>query len=107
MIYGNNLNRFAKNLEDILRIKNITQKELAEQIGVRPSTINQWVKGKREPEFDNLIKICYYLEIEPTEILGYKSAIEIIKALDEMAKNTHFSYANPLKWNGNDAIIPL
>ncbi|MBQ8229974.1 MAG: helix-turn-helix transcriptional regulator [Clostridia bacterium] len=68
------MNYFAENLTDLLRIRNITQKGLAEKLGVLPSTVNQWTKGKREPEYDMLIKICCLLDTEPTELLGYYKA---------------------------------
>ncbi len=66
------INQFAKNLEDLLRIKNITQKALADKLGITPSSVNQWVKGKREPDYDTLLKICVILDTEPSEILGFQ-----------------------------------
>lgn len=65
-------NYFAENLMDLLRIKNIPQRKLAEMLGVTPSTVNQWVKKKREPDYDLLIRICILLDTEPNEILGYQ-----------------------------------
>lgn len=68
------MNYFAENLTDLLRIRNITQKALAEKLGVLLSTVNQWTKGKRESEYDMLIKVCFLLDTEPTELLGYYKA---------------------------------
>ena len=73
------LNKFAKNFTDLLRIKGITQKSIAEQLFVRPSAVNQWAKGKREPELDVLLRICAILETEPSEILGFNKAKIIIE----------------------------
>ena len=68
------MNYFAENLEDLLRIKQVSQKQLADSLGVKANTVNQWVKGKREPTYDYLIKMCVLLDTEPTEILGYQRA---------------------------------
>ena len=66
------MNEFSKNFSDLLRIRTLTQKQLAEKLNVRPSTVNQWAKGKREPTFDNLLKICLFLDTSPSELLGYQ-----------------------------------
>jgi transcriptional regulator with XRE-family HTH domain len=68
------INCFAEHLKDLLRIKGFSQKRLAENLNVQSSTVNQWVNGKREPEFDVLLKICVFLDVEPNELLGYKKA---------------------------------
>lgn len=66
------MNYFAENLSDLLRIKRMTQKKLADLLEVTPSTVNQWVKGKREPTYDLLLKMCMILDVDPTELLGYQ-----------------------------------
>ena len=50
------LNYFAENFMDLLR-----------------------VKGKREPDFDTLLKICFCLDVDPAEILGYQKAKSILE----------------------------
>lgn len=70
------LNCFAENLADILRIKGMTQKELAERLGVGANTVNQWIKTGREPTYDILLRICVALDTSPDELLGYQMAKE-------------------------------
>lgn len=72
------VNGFAENLTDILRIKGITQKEFADKLGLGTSTVNQWARGKREPTYDMLIRICCILDITPNELLGYQKAKETL-----------------------------
>ena len=64
---------FSNNFTDILRIRGISQKQFAETLGVRPSTVNQWAKGKREPSFDDLVKIIMLLNVDFNEIMGYNA----------------------------------
>ncbi|MBQ8395239.1 MAG: helix-turn-helix transcriptional regulator [Clostridia bacterium] len=70
------LNHFAENLADILRIKGMTQKELADCLGVGANTVNQWIKTGREPTYDILLRICIALDTSPDELLGYQRAKE-------------------------------
>lgn len=78
------MNYFAENLTDVLRIKKVSQKQLADLLGVKPNTVNQWVKGKREPTYDLLIKLCILLDTEPTEILGYQKVKMLNGESDEV-----------------------
>ncbi|MBQ8428728.1 MAG: helix-turn-helix transcriptional regulator [Clostridia bacterium] len=63
-------NYFAGNFTELLRVKGISQKQLAELLGVRPSTVNQWAKGKREPSFCDLVKITTLLNVDFNELMG-------------------------------------
>ncbi|SES71130.1 type II toxin-antitoxin system HigA family antitoxin [Prevotella sp. kh1p2] len=49
----------------------ITQKELARRIGVSPTRVNDFVKGKSEPGLSLAGKICHILGIRPEAMLGY------------------------------------
>ena len=66
------MNDFAKNLADILRIKNISQKKLGDLLGVKQNTVSQWVNGKREPDYNTLVQVCILLDTEPSELLGFQ-----------------------------------
>ena len=84
------MNNFARNFSDLLRIRGVTQKQIADRLGVQPSTVNQWAKGKREPELDKLCFISYLLDTTPTELLGYNRntfkvvlTYEIVKLVEQ------------------------
>lgn len=51
--------------------KSMTQKELAQQIGVSPSRVNDYVNGKSEPGLSLAGKICHILGIHPEAMLSY------------------------------------
>ena len=57
-------------LENILDNNNITQQELAQMLGVYPSTVSQWIKNKREPQAHTIIQICETLNIKSEDLLG-------------------------------------
>lgn len=97
------INDFANNFTDILRVKGITQKQIAQLLNVRPSTVNQWTKGKREPELDLLLRICYHLETTPDELLGYTKVQNLLE-IEQTYLNVIQDFDNKSKEEQN-AII--
>lgn len=53
-----------------LEEKNMTQKQLAEEIGVSPSRISDYVNGRAEPTLKIASSLCKVLDIQPSEMLG-------------------------------------
>ena len=62
---------FSVRLERLMRVKKITQKELAEYLGVSQPTVNRWLKGKFEPSFEKLFVLCAVLGTSPNHLFGY------------------------------------
>ena len=49
--------------------KRIMQKELADMMDVRPSTVSMWESGDRTPELETLIKLSEILDIPFSDIM--------------------------------------
>ena len=49
---------FSENLKTLRKSKGLTQKELAEIVGVDQRTISAWEKGVCEPGFQMLAHLC-------------------------------------------------
>lgn len=70
-------------MEDINRIKVMlvekkrTNKWLAEQMGVKPSTVSKWCTNSSQPDIASLLKIADLLEVNIKELLvrEYKNFI--------------------------------
>ena len=60
-----NLNRLKVSLAE----KNMSNKTLAEQIGVSPATISKWVTNTTQPHLDMLIKLSKVLEVEIQDLI--------------------------------------
>ena len=56
-------------LKELRKEKNITQEELAEQMGVSRRTVSRWETGSNMPDMDVLIDISDFYEIDLREIL--------------------------------------
>ena len=50
-----------KNLKEIRESRGISQKQLAEELGIKTSTYNNYEKNGVEPKIDDLKKIAIYL----------------------------------------------
>ncbi len=53
-----------------LEEKGMTQKQLAHEIGVSPSRINDYISGRSEPTLKNAGLICRVLNIPPSAMLA-------------------------------------
>lgn len=60
----------AELIELSLEEKGITQKELAGNIGVSPSRINDYIAGRSEPTLKIARSLCVALNISPAAMLG-------------------------------------
>ena len=59
-----------KNLGYYLSLKSISQKELAERLGVSQSAVTNWMKGKNSPDIETVAQICKVLEISVIDLFG-------------------------------------
>ncbi len=57
-----------KNLKKIRKEKGVSQKELAEAVGIKPTTYNTYEKNGVEPKIDDLKKIAIYLNTSLDEL---------------------------------------
>lgn len=65
-------------LKIILAVKNVSQKDLAEMVGVERNTISRICNNRNQPSIQLLYKIAYVLDVEVKELL---STLEELKEL--------------------------
>ncbi len=63
---------FGKNLKYYIEKKGITQKELAEIVGVAASTLNDWIKAKKYPRMDKVEMLANYFGILKSDLIEDK-----------------------------------
>lgn len=56
-------------LKELRSERSVTQRELAERLGVSDRSISRWENGTTMPDFDLLIELAKYYEVEVGEIL--------------------------------------
>lgn len=60
---------FAKNLAYYLERSGRDQKEVAEVLGVAPSTFNEWMKAKKYPRIDKIEMLANYFGILKSDLI--------------------------------------
>lgn len=75
---------FAKNLLYYIERHGKDQKEIAEIIGVAPSTFNAWVKAKKYPRIDTIEKLANYFGILKSDLIeGHESTDSFKESITE------------------------
>ena len=66
------MNKLKERLRYVLKVKQISQKELAQKLGVNPSTISKYMRLDKYPSLDTFANICEILDVSADDILGLK-----------------------------------
>ena len=82
---------FGTNLRYYLQLRNITQKELAEHLGISKQAVSLWCSGSGNPRMSKIEDICSYLNITRAQLLLSKedaeyedTRIELDSIIEEM-----------------------
>lgn len=60
---------FSKNLKTLLVKKNISQKELAQELNLSPSTVSMWLSKKSLPRMDVVKKIATIFDVGISDLI--------------------------------------
>lgn len=63
---------FGMHLRGIRKSRGLTQKELAQMIGITPITLCLYEQNKMQPPLSRLIRLCHVLAVTPNELLGFE-----------------------------------
>lgn len=61
---------FTNRLVQLRKIRGLTQQQIADEIGVNRGSYSNWEKGKREPNFETLLKLASILNTTTSYLLG-------------------------------------
>lgn len=64
------MNNLSKRLNESLKTNNISQSQLARDLNLSQSVVNNYCTGKREPSLSVLISICKELKVSADYLLG-------------------------------------
>lgn len=57
-------------LRDAIRQSGMSQKEIAEKVGIHPSTVNKYIRTDKFPSIDTFALLCRALNVSSDLILG-------------------------------------
>lgn len=63
---------FGDKLRKLIEERGLTQKELAKQLNIAPSTMGSYVQNTREPDFDTLKLLAGYFQVSADYLLDYQ-----------------------------------
>ena len=63
-------------VQELRRQRLLTQRELAEAVGVRLQTVQTWEAGTRYPRPAQLRKLCEVLGVTPADLLAALDAVQ-------------------------------
>jgi transcriptional regulator with XRE-family HTH domain len=91
--------RFGDILRDLLEERNLSQKQMAEDLNISASAVGNYVRNNREPDFETLKKIAGYFQVSTDFLLDYQSrqesgygeqkVLQIFRALPEDQKELY------------------
>lgn len=61
---------FGEKLSELLEERNMTQKEFAKTLNIAPTTLNGYIKDKRQPDFELVRRIASELNVSVDLLLG-------------------------------------
>ena len=61
---------FSERLKELRLEKDLSQKEVADLVHVNRVTYTKWERGKREPSFENLVKLADLLDVSLDWLFG-------------------------------------
>lgn len=96
------MQNISNNITKYRKEKNLTQKELAEKIGIRPSTLSDYINLRSSPSHGVIQKLADLFGVQKSDIdnsyKDYDSISYIYNQLDSNRKKNVYSYAeNQLK----------
>ena len=59
-----------RRLREEIRASGISQKEIAERLGINPSTVSKYLRLDKYPSLDTFANLCEILDVSSDEILG-------------------------------------
>ncbi len=66
------LEKIQENLSKAIQESLLTQREIANKIGVKHNQITYYKQGKKMPALDTFANLCNVLDLDANEILGIK-----------------------------------
>lgn len=73
-----------QNIREIRKKCGLTQKELADRIGASESAISMYESGKRQPDYETLLRISDYFGVSVDYLLGNETIRRYDPELEEL-----------------------
>ena len=83
-----NQKQIGRYIAEKRRIKNLTQAQLAEQLGISDKTVSKWECGRSMPDYALIQSLCETLDISVSELIEVKNTALHERQLMELLRRT-------------------
>lgn len=63
---------YIETIKEIMETNNLSQEKLAKILSVHQTTVGNWLRGIKKPNYDNILMFYEKFGIEPNEFFGIK-----------------------------------
>lgn len=105
---------FAKNLKRLRKERSLTQKDLAEALGIAKSTISMYENNNREPDFETEELIADFFNVDINTLRGKKASLSSPTVTDDIVTfpvvgdiAAGFDQLAVEDWSGETVDVPL
>ena len=74
---------FSKQLRRIMKERNVSQRELADMIGINPVNISRYATGERYPDLAQIVEIATALKVSLNELFGVDTLPQNVVTLEK------------------------
>lgn len=96
---------FMIKISEYRKMKGLSQKEFAEELGISAGNLCEWEKGRIEPSISALVKMSELLEISVDELIGKENYIVSTRQNDKQELLLH--YFNLLDDENQDNVLGI
>ncbi|MBE7099992.1 MAG: helix-turn-helix transcriptional regulator [Clostridiales bacterium] len=68
----NRVEEIHQRLSEAIRYSSLSQKEIAEKLGISPSTVSKYTRLNVFPALETFAELCEILDVSADDILGLK-----------------------------------
>ena len=77
---------FSDKLRSLIEEKNMTQKQVANDLNIAPSTMGGYVQGSSEPDFETLKRLAIYFGVSTNYLLNIQDGKSRSSMEDELLR---------------------
>lgn len=78
--------KFCNKLRSLIEERNLTQKQVAIDLNIAPSTMGGYVQGSSEPDFETLKRLAKYFNVSADYLLNIQSKNCSTEAEEELLR---------------------
>lgn len=61
---------FQDVIKELMELNQLSQKKLADILGMNQTTVGQWLRGKKKPGYDSILALYEKFGVEPNLLFG-------------------------------------